>query len=133
MKSQHISIFSGNADGNSAAETPANPQGNQQGGLASYRARYQAFLNQQAQRQKPQRRRYETSILVRFTEGVINFAIFVLLFLAILTLFGYSLTWLNSNIKVVKQDGSAAGKQSNVSVADAVPSPSTFKRNSHHR
>lgn len=126
MKSHLPSILSGDSVGNSTASSSANSTG----GFANYSARYQAFLNQQSQRN--QRRAIRPSGLVRGIRGLINFAIFVVLFLAILTLFGFGLSRLNGSAKVVKEV-SAAKKQSEATVAGTSPSPVALKKNSRNR
>jgi len=120
MNSRHLSILPDDSAGDSTADAGAIAGGS----LASYRARYQAFLNQQSQRSQ---RRVGPSALVRFVQGVINFAIFVALFLGILTLFGFGLTRLGPSIHIVNADVSASGKQS-TAVADASPAPARKKK-----
>jgi hypothetical protein len=128
MNSRHLSILPDDAAGDSTADagadSGANFGTNLGGSLASYRARYQAFLNQQSQRSQ---RRVGPSAVVRLVQGVINFAIFVALFLAILTLFGFGLSRLGPSIHVVSADVSASGKQP-AAMADVSPSPARKKR-----
>jgi len=128
MNSRPLSILPDDTAGDSTADTGANPSANfgtnLGGSLASYRARYQAFLNQQSQRSQ---RRVGPSVLVRFVQGVINFAIFVALFLAILTLFGFGLTRLGASVHVMNGDVLATGKHA-VTRTDATPAPVRKKR-----
>ena len=120
MNSRHLSILPDDSAGDSTAN--ASPAGS--GESASYRARYQAFLNQQSQRGQ---RRVRPKAVVGFVGGVINFAIFVVLFLAILTLFGYGLARLGGNVGAVNGDVSATGKQS-ATMPDPTSSPERKKR-----
>ncbi|MGE0884948.1 MAG: hypothetical protein AB7P14_15485 [Blastocatellales bacterium] len=124
MKSQHISILPGNSDGNSAAKSPADSQG----AFANYRARYQEFLNQQSQRS--QRRSNGTTSLFRFAQGLFSFAIFVALFLAILTLFGFGLSRLGVIAQVSSGKSSQSGKQFAPASTDKSPAPGTAKKGS---
>jgi hypothetical protein len=56
--------------------------------LGGYRARYKAFLEE---RKLPK----PSGKVTRFGQGLISFAIFFALFVAILTVFGLGLSWLN--------------------------------------
>ena len=120
MNSRHLSILPDDSAGDSTADaSPASARKD-----TSYRARYQAFLNQQSQRGQ---RRARPNAVVGFVGGVINFAIFVVLFLAILTLFGFGLSRLGGNVGAVNSDVSATGKQS-ATMPDAIPSPERKKK-----
>ncbi len=124
MKSKHISILPGNSDGNSAAESP----GDTPKGFASYRARYQEFLNQQSQ--KSLRRTSGPTNLLRFVQGLFSFAIFVALFLAILTLFGFGLSRLGVIAQVSSDKTSARQEKPN---PEASSLPSSSKKTSPKR
>jgi hypothetical protein len=62
-----------------------------------------------------------------FVGGMINFAIFVALFLAILTLFGFGLSRLGGNVGAVNGDVPATGNKS-ATLTDATPSPARKKQ-----
>ena len=124
MKSKPLSILS--SDENSAAEAPANSQQT----AANYRARYQAFLSQQAQR--PQRSSNATNGLVRFVQAVLSFSIFVVMFLTILTLFGFGLSKLGVIAQVSDGAASVSGKNSSAAT-DASPVPAAPRKKSHHK
>ena len=128
MKLHHLSILPDNSsEDSSAGVTPI--ADNSAGGDASYRARYQAFLNQQAQRSP---RRAKPNAVIGFAAGIINFAIFVALFLAILTLFGFGLSRLNGDAKATTNDAQATGQQAASTVAESSPSP-RIKKKSHNK
>ncbi|MEP7338391.1 MAG: hypothetical protein ABI977_11705 [Acidobacteriota bacterium] len=120
MNSRHLSILPDDSARKSTADT--NPAGAVEG--ANYRARYQAFLNQQSQRGQ---RRARPNAVAGFAWGVINFAIFVALFLAILTLFGFGLSRLGGNVGAVNGNVSATGSKS-ATLTDATPSPARKKQ-----
>lgn len=122
MKSKILSILS-----SEPAETPAaDEQANSRQVAANYRARYQAFLSQQAQR--PQRSSNATSSsLVRFVQALLSFSIFVVMFLTILTLFGFGLSKLGVIAQVSSNGTSASGKQSD-SPENHSPSKSVPKK-----
>lgn len=127
MKSKHISILPGNSDGDSAASVQADsPKG-----FASYRARYQAFLNQQSHRSE-KRLRGQTSIF-RYAQGLVSFAIFIALFLAILTLFGFGLSQLGLIAKVSPDNVSAASKQPKNEKSEADAASARPKRHSRNK
>lgn len=130
MNSRYLSILPDNSTGDSTADAksagaaPASTE-NDAGAGASYRARYQAFLNQQSQRSP---RRTGPSAVIGFVRGSINFAIFVALFLAILTLFGFGLSRLSGDAKATASDVQITGKQATSTVAESSPSPTVKKR-----
>jgi hypothetical protein len=121
MKSKFLSILSSTPDEGSAADVPANSQQT----AINYRARYQAFLSQQAQR--PQRSLNETNGLVRFVQAVLSFSIFVVMFLTILTLFGFGLSKLGV-IAQVSPDGVSAPVRQSDSPENHSPSKSIPKK-----
>lgn len=125
MKSQHISILPGNSDENSAAKSSADSHG----AFASYRSRYQEFLNQQSQWN--QRRSGGTVSLFRFAQGLFSFAIFIALFLAILTLFGFGL----SRLGVIAQvsPGKTSARQEAKPNPEASSLPDSSKKTSPKR
>ncbi len=130
MKSRHLSILPDNSTGDSIADV--NPAGaaNDAGSGASYRARYQAFLNQQSQRSP---RRTRPNAVIGVVGAVINFAIFVALFLAILTLFGFGLSRLSGDAKATASDVQVTSQQPASTVAESSPSPTTKKRSRNKR
>ena len=130
MKSRHLSILPDDSAGDSTADINPASAVNAVGGVASYRARYQAFLNQQSQRSQ---RRAGPNGLVRAVWGMINFAIFVVLFLAILTLFGFGLSRLSGNAQATKGDVLANGKQASGMVAETSPSPAAIKKKARNK
>ncbi|MEO6723743.1 MAG: hypothetical protein ABIU20_11480 [Blastocatellia bacterium] len=123
MKSRHLSILPDNSTEDSSAHSPSPGAANITESGASYRARYQEFLNQQSQRNP---RRARPSAGIGFVQGIINFAIFVALFLAILTLFGFGLSQLSGNVKGVNGSVSATGKHA-PTMTEAAPSPAIKK------
>ena len=125
MKSRHLSILHDNSTGDSSADAKPVGAANDAGSGASYHARYQAFLNQQSPRSP---RRTRPSAVVGFVGGMINFAIFVALFLAILTLFGFGLSRLSGDAKATASDVQATGKQAASTMAESSPSPTIKKR-----
>ena len=125
MNSRYLSILPDNSTGDSSADAkPAGIANTAEGG-ASYRARYQAFLNQQSQRSP---RRTRPNAVVGFVQVVINFAIFVALFLAILTLFGFGLSRLSGDAKATASDVQVTSHQPASTVAESSPSPTARKR-----
>ncbi len=115
MKSQFLSIFSNSNEQNSA--TP--PSAGTQPGVTSYRGRYQEFLNQQTP--VIPTRPYRTSSSFRLLQGLFSFAIFIVLFVTILTLFGFGLSSLGVIAQVSSTKALAAGSQSKA--PDSSPSP----------
>lgn len=108
MNSQQTSTLSGGAD-------------NSGDGLASFGARYQAFLNQQ-----PQKIQHRTSGLsggAFLIRGLVNLAIFLALFLAILTLVGFGLSRLSGTSGDAQDNVSVTGKQAGTSLAETPASP----------
>jgi len=87
MKSQPLSILSSATDQVAAHEITADDQG----GFSSSLARYQAFLNRQTSNfdsKSP-----GTANPIRVLQGLFSFAVFVAMFLTILTMVGF---WLSS-------------------------------------
>jgi hypothetical protein len=113
MKPKFLSILSSDTAENSAADEQASSQQV----AANYRARYQAFLSQQAQ-QRPQRGSYEPNGLVRLVQAVLSFSIFVVMFLTILTLFGFGLSKLGVIAQVSDGSASVSGKNSSPAKTD---------------
>ncbi len=84
--------------------------------LGGYRSRYRAFLDQ-AKLPKP------PSNLVRLGRGLLSFAIFITLFVAILTVFGLGLSWFSRGS--LQKSGAAKPGNSPMAGASAsmLPSP----------
>lgn len=124
MKSRHLSILPDNsvADVTANAADTANAA-NAGESSANHRARYQAFLNQQSQRNQ---RKRKSSAPVNIARGLLNFAIFVALFLTILTLLGFGLSRLSGNVKGVNSPVSAPGNQA-ATIIEASPSPANIR------
>ncbi len=122
MKSKFLSILSNTPDESHAADVPADSQQT----AINYRARYQAFLSQHTQR--PQRSSHAANSLVRFTQAVLSFAIFVVMFLTILTLFGFGLSKLGVIAQVSPNGASASGKQNDSPENHSPPKPTPKKR-----
>ena len=116
MKPTFLSILSSDPKENSTADKQVSSQQI----AANYRTRYQAFLSQQAQ-QRPQRSSYEPNGLVRLVQAVLSFSIFVVMFLTILTLFGFGLSKLGV-IAQVSPDGVVAPNRQNDSKESHFPS-----------
>lgn len=128
MKSQLLSIFSDTTNQIPATETPGEAKtGNARPGHASYHNRYQEFLNRQTPNSQP--RSYRSSSPVRFLQGLVSFAVFVAMFLAILTLVGFGLSRLGVIARVSPSAVSASGKTNGAS-QDALPAnPAPRKKN----
>lgn len=126
MKSQLLSIFSGATESGSAPE----PTTESETGFSRYHARYQQFLNRQTYDDQP--RSYRTAAPVRFFQGLFSFAVFVAMFLAILTLVGFGLSNLGIIAQVTPSTVSASGKTSG-SVNDSSPAPVLPKKKSQRR
>ena len=117
MKSQFLSIFSNSTEKDStekdsvkdvATRTSDEPQPR----VASYRARYQEFLSSQSQSAPIlQPRSYQSASAFRLVQGVFSLAVFVALFLTILTLFGFGLSSLGVIAQVSPRPASASSKQ----------------------
>ncbi len=105
MKSQFLSIFSNSNEQNSATPHSAGTQPS----VTSYRGRYQEFLNQQAPAIPT--RPYRTSSSFRLLQGLFSFAIFIVLFVTILTLFGFGLSSLGVIARVSPSETAASSKQ----------------------
>ena len=104
MKSQLLSIFSGATDQAAVPEITAESQPE----FSSYHARYQAFLNRQTSSFDSKSHRSANPI--RVLQGVFSFAIFVAMFLTILTLVGFWLSSLGVIAQVSPSAMSASGK-----------------------
>lgn len=115
MKSKLLSIFSDSNQQVSVTE----PSADTQPSVASYRGRYQAFLNQQTP--VPQTNHYQTTSVFRLFQGLFSLVIFVVLFVTILTLFGFGLSSLGVIAQVSSAETSAASHESKV--PDGSPSP----------
>ena len=126
MKSQPLSILSGTTEQDSAPETTADSQS----GFSSYHARYQEFLNRQTSDGQP--RSYRTAAPIRFLQGLFSFAVFVAMFLTILTLVGFGLSNLGIIAQVSPSTVSASGKKSG-SANEASPAPVSPKKKSRGR
>lgn len=113
MKLQRLSIFSDATESGSASESTADSQT----GFSNYRARYQKFLNQQTAVSTP--KIYGASSPIRFLQGVFSFALFVAMFLMILTLVGFGLSGLGVIAQV--SPSSASSKNSEVKKDTAQP------------
>lgn len=126
MKSKPLSILPSASDESPTADAPASSQQT----AVNYRARYQAFLSQQVQR--PQRNSTATNGLISVVQAMLSFSIFVVMFLTILTLFGFGL----SKLGVIAQvsDGAASvSSQKSSAATDASPVPAAPKRKPHHK
>ena len=73
--------------------------------LGGYRSRYYAFLQQKSNKPSAQLQK-----LTQFGRGVMSIAIFIALFIVILTLFGIGLSWYN-RINLPQNDGPAPNEQ----------------------
>ena len=113
MRSEYLSILPADlpasAPQSSGEDSTANEVANSGGDSLSYSARYQAFLDQQAQ--KNQRVAYGLSGLASAIRGLVNLAIFTLFFLTILTLFGFGLSRLSPRSNAAQKDVSATSNQ----------------------
>lgn len=129
MKSQYLSILPGSSEENSTANEPENSSGE----VASYSARYQAFLYQQSQRNQRVYQQRGLDVLTGLVQGLVNLAIFFALFLGFLTMFGFGLSRLNGNFNVVQSNVSAVGKQEGASVAKPSHSPAHLKKRANSK
>lgn len=130
MKSQLLSIFAGTTDQDSATETNDARNGSTNPRLASYHNRYQEFLNQQTAPIQP--RSFHNSSPVRFLQGMFSLAVFVAMFLAILTLVGFGLSSLGVIAQVSPSSVSASGKTAETMKA-VPPAPVSPKRKSQRQ
>lgn len=103
--------------------------GNSDEGLASFGARYQAFLNQQPP--KIQQKSSALSGLTFLIQGLVNIAIFLALFLAILALLGFGLSRLNRISGDAQENVSVMGKRARISGAET-PALPLKKRVNHN-
>lgn len=89
--------------------TPSRP-------FAGLRSRYHAFLEKHKEPASPTKG-------ARFGQGAINFVIFCALFVAILTVFGFGLSWYSGGSRRVNdaQSGKAAGVEASASMLPAQP------------
>ncbi len=124
MKTQLLSIFSDSTEKSSAAPTSTETQPR----VASYRARYQEFLSQGQQSPFIQTRSYYDNSAFRFIQGVFSLAVFVVLFLAILTLFGFGLSSLGVIAQVSPKGASASSKQNNTPAQTLPTKPESKKK-----
>ncbi|MGH9801496.1 MAG: hypothetical protein ACRD82_14115 [Blastocatellia bacterium] len=118
MKTHILSILSGSTDSteqNSANETTAENRP----GFTDHRARYQAFLNQRTSYDQPRLNRMAGPI--RLLQGLFSVALFVAMFVAILTLVGFGLSSLGVIAQMSPDTVSASSKQ-NAKPAQASPS-----------
>lgn len=117
----------------SGANSTANELTNSSGESASYSARYQAFLSQQTQRKERASGQGGLNVLAGLVQGLINLAIFVVLFLGFLTLFGFGLSRLNGNFNVSQSNVSAAGKQDSDSAVKLSQTPAAPKKKANNK
>lgn len=96
--------------------TSTNTTGNSTRSLESLRSRYHAFLEKRKSPKPPSR-------FARFGQGLLSFAIFFGLFVAILTVFGLGLSWYS---RADSQKGEAASGKPAITEASAsmLPAPS---------
>ncbi|MDX2041508.1 MAG: hypothetical protein SF097_09670 [Acidobacteriota bacterium] len=125
MKLQRLSILSdvsGATESGSASESTVETQT----GFSSYLTRYQEFLNRQTSNIQP--KSYRTASPIRFMQGMFSFAVFVALFLTILTLVGFGLSSLGVIAQVSPSATSATGKQTELPAAQPrAPAPKRKK------
>jgi hypothetical protein len=141
MKSQYLSLFSATSsaassaassectDGNSKASEPENFSGE----VASYSARYQAFLYQQSLRNQRANRQGSLDLLTSLGRGLLNLTLFVAFFFGFLTLFGFGLSRLSNNLSVVRSNVLAAGAQDETSAAKPSQSPVSAKKRTNNK
>ncbi len=129
MKLQRLSILSdvsGATEFGSATESTAETQT----GFSRYLTRYQEFLNRQTSNIQPTKS-YRTASPIRFMQGMFSFAVFVALFLTILTLVGFGLSSLGVIAQVspsATSATSATGKQTELPAAQhRAPAPKRKK------
>ena len=123
MKSKFLSIFSDSTESDSATQPAADSQST----TTNHLARYQEFLNRQytpAIQTMP----YRTTSAFRLIQGLFSLAVFVILFLTILTLFGFGLSSLGVIAQVAPAEAAAASKQSNQSSQETLPAQVTPKK-----
>lgn len=138
MKSQFLSIFSSSTEKDavetdSVKDAATRTSVEAQPRVASYRARYQEFLSQSqsAPIQYLQPRSYQSASAFRFVQGIFSFAVFLALFLTILTLFGFGLSSLGVIAQVSPRPASASSKQDNTP-AQAPPIKEVKKKAKRH-
>ncbi len=124
MKTQLLSIFSDSTEKESAEPTSTETQPR----VASYRARYQEFLSQGQNPSYIQTGSYTASSAFRFIQGLFSLAVFVVLFLTILTLFGFGLSSLGVIAQVSPKEASASSKQNNTPAQTLPTKPESKKK-----
>ena len=124
MKTQLLSIFSDSTEKESAAQATAESQPR----VASYRARYQEFLSQGQNVSYIQAGSYQASSAFRFIQGLFSVAVFIVLFLTILTLFGFGLSSLGVIAQVSPKEASASSNQNNTSAQTLPTKPESKKK-----
>ena len=122
MKSQPLSILSGATDQEVARELTADDRA----GVSGSHARYQAFLNRQTS--SFDAKSYRNANPVRVLQGLFSFAVFVAMFLAILTLVGFGLSSLGVIAQVSPSAVSAANKQSELPATHSTKSVQKRKK-----
>lgn len=123
MKSKFLSIFSDATESDSASQ----PAAESQPITTNHLARYQEFLNRQytpAIQTMP----YRATSAFRLFQGLFSLAVFVILFLTILTLFGFGLSSLGVIAQVSPSEAAAASRQSNQSSQETLPAQVTPKK-----
>jgi hypothetical protein len=126
MKSQYLSLFSDtssaaasaaateSSDGNPPASEPENFSGE----VASYSARYQAFLYQQSLRNQRANRQGGLDVLTSLGRGLLNLTLFVAFFFGFLTLFGFGLSRLSGNSYLIQNKVSASAPNAGADAAN---------------
>ena len=129
MKLQPLSILPAHsterAGGNSTAEELESSSG---GEAASYSARYQAFLAQQAARNQRPNRQVGLEALSGLGRILADLALFIAFFFGFLTLFGFGLSRLNGRLNFAQSNVSAAAKEAVPSQHSLPESPAPPKK-----
>jgi hypothetical protein len=95
--------------------------------VASYSARYQAFLYQQSLRNQRANRQGSLDVLTSLGRGLLNLVLFVAFFFGFLTLFGFGLSRLGGKFNVTQSSVSAS--VSNLAADAEKTPPAVHKKN----
>ncbi|MBS1789389.1 MAG: hypothetical protein JST85_16810 [Acidobacteria bacterium] len=122
MKSKFLSIFSDSTESDSVSQAAAESQPI----ITNHLARYQEFLSHQYA-PTIQTMPYRATSAFRLLQGLFSLAVFVILFLTILTLFGFGLSTLGVIAQVSPAEAAAASKQNSQS-QESLPTQVTPKK-----
>lgn len=128
MKSKFLSIFSDATESDSATE----PAAESQPVTTNHLARYQEFLSRQytpAIQTMP----YRATSVFRLFQGLFSLAVFVILFLTILTLFGFGLSSLGVIAQISPAEATTAAGKQDTQTQESLPTPVSPKKKARGR